>query len=979
MRKLFLFSLLILSIGLHGYICWEEDGKAIRQETQLNYSSAVINLSGGGYMMMWSDASGGRQEMKVQKVSDAGEAEWDSPVILTSGVCYNPDEGILVETSNGDIVAAWNEQIDPTLLRVQRLDTDGNLLWGETGLTFEVAEDLYGHGIPLQAVVDEVGGVYLVWCKYVGPKEIRAIYLDEDGNLGTGWSSDGNILLSANYSPTIDFSVISDNFGGIVTLMELSYDIVFLQRCDNQANLLWGIEGLSIDELYTESEIFLLPWNPGEYAVIVEQNGEFLVNIVNSNGDFSFDEPQLAASIREGYTAGNMQVIKTSDNRLGIIYNEISDYISNTNIQKTEIGIGTEWGEYGIEIGSLESANPPKYDLAADDTGGMAMGWRYYTDWDYNIYYQHCDGTGNLLTGTDPILAGSSPSSDTSFRVFRTADNSVLFWNQQREDRDEIAMQIYNLNEIPQLAEQGYIIWDILAGRAYPLMLKTRGNLSAICWQDGRYSSGQTYIQAINNDTGDLLYDENGIAAINQTELSENYGEICISENCERICITCEVNGGLNYLGVVQLLDQEGNRLLGDDGMIFCDEFSITDNKIASSGDNEFVIVWSAVTDDFINPVYYLKAQKIVNDQFVWGNGVTLQGDSEQDLSHLNIQYPYISWNEWDFPASNLKLTKITGDGSIAPGWDPEGLVVSENLLGGTSRIYMNDTGTYIFWMERNDENGFQLRGQRYSAEGELLWEEGGRLFGDYGCIMDYQLKDDYLYCIVYESGNLYTLYKSNLEGEFVWDDGITIENLDGMTTGNFSIWEEVIIVYGTKSDSIYAMNDDIYAMIYDTDGNVVENLPPGGLELCTEPHFQSIVSCASDENGSSIVLWKDGRGEYTPGSDHSLYVQKIDLNVAPITDEEIIDGNLLNVSNYPNPFRQSTTLKCDLPRNIEDAEIVIYNIKGQKVRSLPATSNEVEWDCRNQAGNIAGSGVYFYVLQGKNIKSETGKMIMLR
>jgi len=75
----------------------------------------------------------------------------------------------------------------------------------------------------------------------------------------------------------------------------------------------------------------------------------------------------------------------------------------------------------------------------------------------------------------------------------------------------------------------------------------------------------------------------------------------------------------------------------------------------------------------------------------------------------------------------------------------------------------------------------------------------------------------------------------------------------------------------------------------------------------------------------------------------------------------------------------QSTTLKCDLPRSAEDAEIVIYNIKGQKVRSLPATSNEVQWDCRNQAGNIAGSGVYFYVLQGKNIKSETGKMIMLR
>ena len=188
-----------------------------------------------------------------------------------------------------------------------------------------------------------------------------------------------------------------------------------------------------------------------------------------------------------------------------------------------------------------------------------------------------------------------------------------------------------------------------------------------------------------------------------------------------------------------------------------------------------------------------------------------------------------------------------------------------------------------------------------------------------------------------------------------------------------FSAWEEVLIVFGNTIDG------DIYAKIYNSDGNLVDNIPENGLEVCTQPHWQNIEACVTDQNGSSIALWQDRRGEYMPMDDPSLYVQKIDLSTVPITDEEIIDGNLLNVSNYPNPFTRSTTLKCDLPRSAEDAEIVIYNIKGQKVRSLPATSNEVQWDCRNQAGNIAGSGVYFYVLQGKNIKSETGKMIMLR
>jgi FlgD Ig-like domain len=100
------------------------------------------------------------------------------------------------------------------------------------------------------------------------------------------------------------------------------------------------------------------------------------------------------------------------------------------------------------------------------------------------------------------------------------------------------------------------------------------------------------------------------------------------------------------------------------------------------------------------------------------------------------------------------------------------------------------------------------------------------------------------------------------------------------------------------------------------------------------------------------------------------------DLLTGTISDEIVLSTQF---KCYPNPFTQSTTLKYDLPRNIEDAEIVIYNIKGQKVRTLPATSNEVKWDCRNQDGNLASSGIYFYKLQGRGFTSTTGKMILLR
>ena len=972
MKRLILLLLLLLSIGLHSYVCWEEDGKAIRQETNLNYSDEVISLSSGGYMLLWSDVSSGLQEMKVQKVSSEGENIWDEPMTLATIESNYADGESLVETVNGEVVAAWSEFGDPALLRLQKIDEDGNLLWGETGLIFELEEEtLYCH--ELEMVSDGAGSVYLLWLDHENLHELKALYVNSEGEVAENWNSNGNVLFNDIIGNPDQFSVAPDGFGGIIVAARFYLDSFILQRYDDQANLHWGAEGISISDFEEYSNLSILPWDNGEYAVIVQESNELWANIIDINGSFTFGEMQLIASVFAGGDCITFECVRTSDSKLGIIWFEDNNEDRYLRTQKTAIGEEPDWGTEGIllETGSNLYSD---VSLAADESGGLILSWRINGCGFHNIFYQHLDSDGNALTGAEPLTV-SYCDHNYGMRMFREEETSILFWQQQEEYRDELAMQIYDINEIPQLAEQGNIIWDVLAGITSSQMLKAKGNLSAICWQDGRYSSGQTYIQAINNDTGNLLYAENGIAAINQTELSENNGEICISENCERICVACQVLSGENKLGIVQILDLDGNRLLGDDGMIFCEELGILDNKIVSSGDNEFVIVWSATNNDWINPVGYLKAQKIVNDQFVWGNGVTLLVDSEHDVSDINIQYPYISWYKWDFPAIYLKLTKITDDGSIAPGWDTGGLVVSDDYVYYSSQMYPNDTGIILFWEADCDENTSQLKGQRYSSEGDLLWEEGGRIFGGPQMeIWDYQLSGEYLYCLGQNDNGSHLFNKYSLDGEQVWDEGLTFENLDEMLIEHIHIWEDVIIFYGFDND-----NWDIYAFIYDTNGNIVENQPPGGIEICTNDQKRYIRSSTCDENGNSTILWEEGRGESLPNYLHSLYVQKVDLNLAPSTEDELPDGNIVNMTNYPNPFMGSTILKCDLPRNLEEAEIVIYNIRGQKVRSLPATSNEVEWDCRNQNGKLAGSGMYFYRLQGKGIASKTGKMILLR
>jgi hypothetical protein len=85
---------------------------------------------------------------------------------------------------------------------------------------------------------------------------------------------------------------------------------------------------------------------------------------------------------------------------------------------------------------------------------------------------------------------------------------------------------------------------------------------------------------------------------------------------------------------------------------------------------------------------------------------------------------------------------------------------------------------------------------------------------------------------------------------------------------------------------------------------------------------------------------------------------------------------------NYPNPFNPVTTIQYDLPKT-ERVSLVVYNVKGEKVRELvgrdqPQGRYEVYWDGRDFAGNPAASGVYFYRLVAGDFV-ETRKMVLLK
>ncbi|MBC8525263.1 MAG: right-handed parallel beta-helix repeat-containing protein [Candidatus Cloacimonetes bacterium] len=87
---------------------------------------------------------------------------------------------------------------------------------------------------------------------------------------------------------------------------------------------------------------------------------------------------------------------------------------------------------------------------------------------------------------------------------------------------------------------------------------------------------------------------------------------------------------------------------------------------------------------------------------------------------------------------------------------------------------------------------------------------------------------------------------------------------------------------------------------------------------------------------------------------------------------------------NYPNPVSHSTTFSFLIPANTKNAELKIYNVKGQLVKTFIPESNEkgitdnIKWDCKDENGRTLCNGIYLYKLTADK-KEIVKKMVLLR
>ncbi len=110
-------------------------------------------------------------------------------------------------------------------------------------------------------------------------------------------------------------------------------------------------------------------------------------------------------------------------------------------------------------------------------------------------------------------------------------------------------------------------------------------------------------------------------------------------------------------------------------------------------------------------------------------------------------------------------------------------------------------------------------------------------------------------------------------------------------------------------------------------------------------------------------------------------------LNITSVRnlDPVSIPAEFSMSQNFPNPFNPSTTITFEIPQSSANSNVnlSIYNLRGQKIRSLVTTNMaagiyEIQWDGKNDLGQNVASGLYLYLLTAGDF-AKMNKMLLLK
>ncbi|MEA1972174.1 MAG: hypothetical protein U9N34_02615, partial [Candidatus Cloacimonadota bacterium] len=524
MKNIITLLFIVLTTILSSEVVWEED-LPIRQGANIKWNRTIANL-GDDVVCVWTDTHQGSRDVYAQKFDSQGNMLWNNgdPIVIDDKV-GGQEFPVIIETSDNCVIVAWVDyfyESGETDIYVQKVDSDGQLLWQEGGIPVCTAEDMQNE---LAIVTNNIGGAIIIWHDYrnTGGVDIYGASLDADGN--NIWTENGNPIANEIGSQT-GHTFWEDGNGGAVLAYVDNYnndENIKSKGIAADGSISWTTMICDYDDEGTsiiQSRVKSAKDNEGGFIFVWQDkrnvNTDLYGQRVNIDGEIQWAENGIQITTFEAEDV-NPRLCTSSDNGAFIAWENGAATSSDLYITKISNDGTNVWGNVVISE-EVNAQNNPRVSTGAD--GGVYVVWGDHRNEDLDIFAQHYDSNGNelWLSGGRAICDLPLPQVDPEINI--NNENVYISWNDSRNGSVGLYYQLYDFAGNQLLEDNGEQIFLGLSGNAEELKIVETNEGKYFIWKDGRnnYLGKQIFVQKIDGD-GNIYFDENGV------ELAEKIGD----------------------------------------------------------------------------------------------------------------------------------------------------------------------------------------------------------------------------------------------------------------------------------------------------------------------------------------------------------------------------------------------------------------------------------------------------------------------
>jgi hypothetical protein len=471
--------ILLLLIGayllpIQAHAGWSHDpavNTAITTQGGADQNPAIADDGAGGAIIAWS---GPAYDIYIQRIDANGNLLWgaNGKAITSNGNNYYPQ---LVSDGSGGAIITWQGGGDGSGgIYVQKVAANGNTPWG-TGVEL-ITNQTGNHQYP-RIVGDGSGGAVIVWQERLESKtdyDIYAQWVDTDGlELLPAFGLEVCTEAGDQYYPQL----VSDG--------DQSGDSRWVIMTWQDARANWDIYAQKLIRVYDndlDEYTFSVAWDTGGVAVTSDANTQhFNPRLVNDGS---------------GGAIISWQDGRTHDNA----------YQSGIYAQRVNADGDAQWTGNGITICDLtgDQINP---EMTSDGSGGAIISWWDFRDGaKFAIYAQRINTDGGALWTPNGVAVATPTGIDTSYYspqiVSDGSHGAVITWADQRNgtDRNIYAQRISGTTGAALWTADGAHVSTAVNHQHLPKLIADGSGGAIITWQDVRSGVADIYAQKLLAD-----------------------------------------------------------------------------------------------------------------------------------------------------------------------------------------------------------------------------------------------------------------------------------------------------------------------------------------------------------------------------------------------------------------------------------------------------------------------------------------------